>query len=212
VHDKLATILSISDFPAVGDGVTHDSAALQALLSAVAARGGGVARLQDGKRYYIDTPLQVANPVVIEGGTLLAHENGRLLMPLSSNVTVRGVEMGLRTPFATTTVSDMTNSSGTVDVTDASGFVAGGGMKAYVWDNTGTPQILGISSVVGNTLHIAPGGSYTAPAGAEVSYGGFLSHSYHRRDAGLDHAHPEYRRRSVLAVAPCARQHHLHPG
>jgi parallel beta-helix repeat protein len=177
VHSKLLTMLSVSDFGAVGDGVTHDSAALQALLSAVAARGGGVARLQDGKRYYIDTPLQVANPVVIEGGALLAHENGRLLMPLSSNVTLRGVEMGLRTPFATTTVSDMTNSSGTVDVADASGFVAGGGMKAYVWDNTGTPQILGISSVVGNTLHIAPGGSYTALAGAEVSYGDFLGHT-----------------------------------
>jgi hypothetical protein len=99
VHDKLATILSISDFPAVGDGVAHDSAALQALLSAVAARGGGVARLQDGKRYYIDTPLQVANPVTIEGGTLLAHENGRLLMPLSSNVTCAAWRWGYARPL-----------------------------------------------------------------------------------------------------------------
>jgi len=57
VQDKLRESVSVLDFGAVGDGVTDDTAAIQAAFDFAE---GGVVFLEDGKTYYIGTGTVVA--------------------------------------------------------------------------------------------------------------------------------------------------------
>lgn len=53
VQDKLRETVSVKDFGAVGDGLTNDTAAVQAAATAIAAQGGGALFFPKGT-YYID--------------------------------------------------------------------------------------------------------------------------------------------------------------
>lgn len=65
VHEKLQEIISAEDFGAVGDGVTSDSAAIQAAINAAYANGGGTVLLT--KKYLIDTSITVKDYVTLQG-------------------------------------------------------------------------------------------------------------------------------------------------
>src|SRR5512138_2474280 len=67
----LADVVSVKDFGAVGDGVTDDTAAIQAALDAIAARGGGTVLLPAG--VFIVSPsggtrwLRVGSDTTVQG-------------------------------------------------------------------------------------------------------------------------------------------------
>lgn len=68
VEAKLAQIVSVMDFGALGDGVTDDTAAIQAAIDAVIASGGGTLSIPAGT-YTITNSLNVsdANKINIQG-------------------------------------------------------------------------------------------------------------------------------------------------
>lgn len=58
--DAFREHISVSQFGAVGDGATDDSASIQAALNAAALLGGGVVRCLAGKNHIIRTPLSMS--------------------------------------------------------------------------------------------------------------------------------------------------------
>lgn len=67
VESKLRDVVSVKDFGAVGDGVTDDTAAIQAAITAVGAAGGGVVYFPRGI-YAITSALNVsAHGIVLVG-------------------------------------------------------------------------------------------------------------------------------------------------
>lgn len=66
VQDKLRETVSVKDFGAVGDGVTDDTAAIQAAIDAVDASGGGTVFIPAGS-YEITTAINMKNGVDIVG-------------------------------------------------------------------------------------------------------------------------------------------------
>jgi hypothetical protein len=63
---KLREFTSVKDFGAVGDGVTDDTAAIQAAITAVAAAGGGVVFVPRGT-YVISSTLNIPATVYLRG-------------------------------------------------------------------------------------------------------------------------------------------------
>jgi hypothetical protein len=63
---KLRESVSVEDFGAVGDGVTDDSAAINAAIVAVNAAGGGVVNL-DALNYAVATPVYMLSDVTLRG-------------------------------------------------------------------------------------------------------------------------------------------------
>jgi hypothetical protein len=63
VDNKFGERVSVKDFGAVGDGVTDDSAAIQAAINATDPNRGGAIFFPQGK-YYIATGLTITNPGV----------------------------------------------------------------------------------------------------------------------------------------------------
>jgi hypothetical protein len=68
VNSKLADMVSVKDFGAVGDGITNDTAAIQAAINACSEQIGGVTQTPISKsiyfpygRYLITTPLNLSN-------------------------------------------------------------------------------------------------------------------------------------------------------
>jgi len=66
VEAKLSETVSVKDFGAVGDGVTDDTAAIQAALNSLGAAGGTVTLANDG-RYLIDSNLTINKSVSLVG-------------------------------------------------------------------------------------------------------------------------------------------------
>lgn len=58
VHQKFQEMVSVKDFGAVGDGVTDDTAAIQAAINAVAANGGGSIFFPEGT-YLLSSELTI---------------------------------------------------------------------------------------------------------------------------------------------------------
>jgi hypothetical protein len=68
VQDKLRESVSVKDFGAVGDGVTDDTAAIQAAIDGVFARGGGEVYVDSTTTYYKTTfPLYMRKGVSVVG-------------------------------------------------------------------------------------------------------------------------------------------------
>ena len=76
VATKLTEFVSVKDFGAVGDGVTDDTAAIQAALNYVNSNGGGTVYLPPGRYRKADT----------SGSTLVMYSNTRLLGAGESSV------------------------------------------------------------------------------------------------------------------------------
>jgi hypothetical protein len=75
VQTKLRESVSVKDFGAVGDGVTDDTAAVQAALNAAAVTGGVTVRLVKGERYLIDSAdLIIPVRCGIDGGIALGGQ------------------------------------------------------------------------------------------------------------------------------------------
>jgi hypothetical protein len=79
VQNKLRESVSVKDFGAVGDGVTDDTAAIQAAVNAVVAAGGGTLYFPSGK-YLIGTTVSIGTSGVWlegagsgEGGTWIVN-------------------------------------------------------------------------------------------------------------------------------------------
>lgn len=66
VLSKLNGTVSVSDFGAVGDGVTNDTPAFQAALNSLGGKGG-VVNVPKGKKYLIDTALTIPVNAVLRG-------------------------------------------------------------------------------------------------------------------------------------------------
>ncbi|MCX7597279.1 MAG: hypothetical protein N2512_00200 [Armatimonadetes bacterium] len=99
-----ATVISVTDFGATGDGVTDDRPAIQAALDALAAKGGGTLRIPKGT-YLLDSykpavhpwgfyNLLVGSNIHIEGepgATLLQGPKGRAPLPPGADYVVNAV-------------------------------------------------------------------------------------------------------------------------
>ena len=70
--DKLNDIVNVKDFGAVGNGITNDTAAIQAAIDYVAAKKGGTVVFTD--RYLIDGNLIVKDYVTLQGPLGLPDE------------------------------------------------------------------------------------------------------------------------------------------
>jgi parallel beta-helix repeat protein len=67
VQAKLRESVSVKDFGAVGDGVTDDTAAIQAAVDAMYANGGGTVFFPDGIYGIGATPIQIKDNVTLTG-------------------------------------------------------------------------------------------------------------------------------------------------
>ena len=67
VSDKLSQTVSVRDFGAVGDGVTNDTAAIQAAINAVDSLGGGVVNFVNGKTYLVSALIRLKTNVSLAG-------------------------------------------------------------------------------------------------------------------------------------------------
>lgn len=65
VEAKLALTVNVRDFGAVGDGVTDDTAAIQAAVDAVIAEGGGTVNFPTGT--FIVTSVDVQHGIILQG-------------------------------------------------------------------------------------------------------------------------------------------------
>ena len=72
VQSKLRESVSVRDFGAVGDGVTDDTAAIQAAIDAVYNTGGGIVRFQD--RHLVNSNLVIKDYVSLQGPLSLPDE------------------------------------------------------------------------------------------------------------------------------------------
>ena len=70
VQTKLEQYVSVKDFGAVGDGVTDDTAAIQAALNATI---GGVLNLVAGETYLVSSPLDVNGSIDGHGASILGQ-------------------------------------------------------------------------------------------------------------------------------------------
>lgn len=67
VKDKLRDTISIKDFGAKGDGVTDDTACIQAAINYMASIGGGILRVPSGYKFRYTSPLYIKANVILEG-------------------------------------------------------------------------------------------------------------------------------------------------
>ena len=70
LQSKLSDVLSVRDFGATGDGVTDDTAAIQAAITAAQARAGAEVYFpprEPGQYYKITAPLKITAPVKLRG-------------------------------------------------------------------------------------------------------------------------------------------------
>jgi hypothetical protein len=69
VEDKLAQTVSVEDFGAVGDGVTDDTATIQAAIDSLGAAGGTVL-IPNGMKCLLDNGLEIKPNVTLQGPNL----------------------------------------------------------------------------------------------------------------------------------------------
>jgi len=84
VQAKLSETVSVTDFGAVGDGVTDDTAAIQAAIDAVPATGGGV--------HFPEGNYLVTSSIVVKPFLLLSGDNTTITVSSGVNAFVRSTD------------------------------------------------------------------------------------------------------------------------
>jgi hypothetical protein len=90
VQDKLQESVSVKDFGAVGDGVTDDTAAIQAAIDAVQAAGGGTVYVPKGQ-YKTTDVIRITGKVNLIGANrtnvsaIVAHHTGAAILSLKGS-------------------------------------------------------------------------------------------------------------------------------
>lgn len=92
-------LFNLSDFGAVGDGITDDGPALQAALNAIAAAGGGILFVPAG-RYAINTPVQKDFTGLGASLTILGVESLTPVPPANSSGQLLTAGLDLTSEFA----------------------------------------------------------------------------------------------------------------
>lgn len=83
IQDKAREFISVTDFGAVGDGVTDDTAAIQAAITATNAAGGGTVNFMPGKTYIV-TPRAATSFILQNRSNVRLQGNGGSTLKVKS--------------------------------------------------------------------------------------------------------------------------------
>lgn len=137
VQSKLRDVVSVKDFGAVGDGVTDDTAAIQAAIDAVSVNGGYVQFLS--ATYKITSTLNViqSNVFLLGAGGDTAHDAGAQGEASATQLVWAGATDGVMVKFASPTgASNQKKTGGGMSGFFLGAFnLAGTGVQIASWAN-----------------------------------------------------------------------------
>jgi len=105
---KMADVISVKDFGAVGDGITDDGPAVQLAINAVASAGRGCVVFPSGKSYFINTQVNVCDNLVVMGygaRIIAGRAWANIDAPMFKNFTAARMSIPPGTVTATSNVS-----------------------------------------------------------------------------------------------------------
>ena len=163
-----APFAEVSAFGAVGDGVTDDTAAINAALARLPT-GGGTVRFAPGKTYWAPNLTTFTRSNItfeLNGATL---KTTATLKFTGDNVTIDlgggKIDGGLK---YTTIAAEVASGTNQITVTDASVFVVGDSVQSsYGLGGDGSNPIA-INAIVGNTLTVAENTTGILPSGSKI--------------------------------------------
>lgn len=158
-QDKLREVVSVKDFGAAGDGVTDDTAAIQAALNAKSAAGGGIVYAPQGK-YRLTSKITIPSWVLFKGAEWLPDpSNGAQVFATSLYINWgdgadnHAVEMSASSGIEGFTFYYPTQVANTASTPTAFGFSISTPLAAGIYDNIHVKNITLYNSYKGIRLN-----------------------------------------------------------
>lgn len=171
--NKITEFISVKDFGAVGDGVTDDTTAIQAAISAVSTNGG-IVNFPAGS-YKITSTIRISNNhiyLVGEGGTVdgnVVYVGGMTaaLASLTSKLVWAGASSGTAvqwTPYPDDGTKAALNGGGMIDIAIDGANIAGVGLDVRTvrygrWENVSVLRCTAVNTKLGTTASNVTGGN-----------------------------------------------------